>query len=210
MSDPFAPCKLGVLVSAGAARCLSSSFPFTGRSWDGRITQSPELDVVDWGQQTTAPPRNIAANNPECLECQCHVPSCGLFAENDDPNSQATDSPTNTQQQCNAYPKEEETPCKYIQLVDRGASALRADNRMGRHKICPLRKICGLPPRSFIGQLAPLDRWQAAISLEIGLLIASGGCVSTHEKTLRGGGRIRHKYYLRNGQARSVMTVTAV
>ena len=39
----IARCKLGVLVSAGAATCLSTSLPLQGGSWARHSTQSPEL-----------------------------------------------------------------------------------------------------------------------------------------------------------------------
>src|SRR5881397_445927 len=43
----FARCKLGVLVSAGAATCLSTcSSILKNGSWARRLTQSPELDVL--------------------------------------------------------------------------------------------------------------------------------------------------------------------
>jgi hypothetical protein len=38
----FARCKLGVLVSAGAATCLSTSLPSRDGSWARPLTQSPE------------------------------------------------------------------------------------------------------------------------------------------------------------------------
>jgi hypothetical protein len=39
----FARCKLGVLVSVGAATCLSTSPPSLEGSWARRLSQSPEL-----------------------------------------------------------------------------------------------------------------------------------------------------------------------
>src|ERR1700719_3273134 len=41
----FARCQLGVLVSAGAATCLSTSVSIYDGSWARRLTQSPELGV---------------------------------------------------------------------------------------------------------------------------------------------------------------------
>src|SRR5580700_3873436 len=39
----FARCKLGVLVSVGAATCLATCLPSQDRSWARPLTQSPEL-----------------------------------------------------------------------------------------------------------------------------------------------------------------------
>jgi len=42
----FARCKLGVLVSAGAATWLATSPPSRRWKWARRLTQSPELGVL--------------------------------------------------------------------------------------------------------------------------------------------------------------------
>jgi hypothetical protein len=43
-----ARCKLGVLVTAGAASCFSTSVPSTDGSWARHLTQSPKLGVFDF------------------------------------------------------------------------------------------------------------------------------------------------------------------
>src|SRR5215467_9467265 len=42
-SDLFARCRLGVLVSAGAAICLATCRSLKSGTWPRRLTQSPEL-----------------------------------------------------------------------------------------------------------------------------------------------------------------------